>query len=283
MDAAALLIPRPAKRAALRTARHRLQLARDPIGLALGAALTEPLGHTPRQWVRLLLVAAVPVALLLAASRWLLAFWHEVLLWWAPRLGLPLQQGSAEPLVWRGLEGVPGLGGPLALAGMGVLALAVFTASLWLGPRQRTLRHVLWALGVVVGGAAALATWAPEALPQSAAVYLSAMLHAGLVFMLALPVLLAAGFSGVAMRPGPRLACMAAMLCYFALMLPHKMLLLALLLQLLPLAWGPLLFGVLGIGADLLVALALFAWLSSAYPLAIPGPGRGAVPVVRRR
>lgn len=272
MNAEALLTPRPAKRAALRSAHQRLVLARGPVGLVLGAVLTEPLGHTPRQWAQLLLLAAVPLAVLLAFSRWLLLGWHEVLLWWAPRLGLPLQRGSADPLTWRLLENAPGLGGPLAMASAAVLALAVFTATLWLGSHQRTLRRVLWGLSGLVVGAVVLVLWAPATLAQSPAAYLSASLSTGLCLMLALPLLLAAGLSGLAMPRWAQFGCMAGVLGYFAVLLPHKMLLLVLLLNAVPLLWGPLLWVLLGPAADLLLFVALLAWVSSSFPARPVGP-----------
>lgn len=283
MNADALLTPRPAKRAALRSAYQRLAIARGPVGLALGAALTEPLVRTPRQWAEMLLLAAVPLAALLALSRWLLLGWHEVLLWWAPSLGLPLQRGSADPLTWHLLEGAPGLGGPLALAGMALLALTVLTASLWLRPHQHTLRRGLWALGALQAGVVVLATVAPAALAQSPAAYLSALLYGGLCLMLALPVLLAVGLSGLNMGRAQRVGWMGALLAYFSLVLPHKMLLLALVLNAMPLVWGPLLFVLLGPVADLLLLLACLACLSARYPAIPVGPPRRVVATARRR
>jgi hypothetical protein len=268
MDAAALLTLRPAKRAALRTARQCLTLARGPAGLSLVAALNEPLPRTPRQWAALLLTATLPLLLVAALSRWLLMGWHAVMLGWAPRLGLPLEPGAGDALVWRGLDSGALTGGPLALAVAGLAVLAVFTASLWLPARLRLGRHLLWALCGVQAVAVLLAAWRPELLPPSPTAYLSTLLHAGFYLMFTLPVLLALGLSALKMGWAARLGCIAGVLAYFALMLPHKMLLLALLLQALPMVWAPLLFVLLGVVADLLVFLALFALLSASRPLA---------------
>lgn len=268
MDAAAFLTLRPAKRAALRTARQRLTLARGPVGLSLMAALTEPLPRTPRQWAALLLTAALPLLLVAALSRWLLVGWHAVMLGWAPRLGLPLEPGTGGSLLWRALDAGALTGGPLALAVAGLAALAVFTASLWLPAGHRLWRHGLWALCAVQAVAVLLAAWRPELLPPSPTDYLSTLLHAGFYLMFTLPVLLALGLSALKMGWVARLGCIAGVLAYFALMLPHKMLLLALLLQSLPMVWAPLLFVLLGVVADLLVFLALFALLSVSRPVA---------------
>ncbi|MDP2262894.1 MAG: hypothetical protein Q8K24_07035 [Hydrogenophaga sp.] len=268
MDAAAFLTLRPAKRAALRTARQRLTLARGPVGLSLGAALTEPLPRTPRQWGALLLLAALPLLLVVALSHWLLMGWHAVLLGWAPRLGLPLERGASDALVWRALDAGALPGGPLVLAVAALAVLAVFTASLWLPARHQLGRRLLWALCAVQAVAVLLAVGRPDLLPQSPTAYLSTLLHAGFYLMLTLPVLLALGLSALKMGWAARLGFMAAVLAYFALMLPHKMLLLALLFQWLPMVWAPLLFVLLGVVADLLVFLALFAVLSVSRPVA---------------
>lgn len=267
MDATALLTLRPAKRAALRTARQRLKQARGPVFLALGAALTDPLPRTPRQWGTQLLTAALPLLVVALLARWLLAGWHAVVLGWAPRLGLPLE-GHGDALAWHSLEAGTGVGGPLALAVAALVALAVFTASLWMPAHLRRWRHLLWALCAVQAVAVLLAAWRPDVLPQSPAAYLSTLLHAGLALMLSLPVLLALGLSALKMGRATQLGCIAAVLVYFALMLPHKMLLLALLLQSLPMVWAPLLFVLMGVVADLLVFIGLLATLSVSRPVA---------------
>lgn len=260
MDAATLLTLRPAKRAALRTASERLTQARGPVFVVLGAALTEPLPRTLRQWATLLLTAALPLLVVALLSRWLLSGWHDVLLAWAPRLGLPLESGRNGSLAWPALE--TGAGGPLALAVAALVALAAFTASLWMSARQRRWRHLLWALCAVQAVAVGLATWHPDALPQAPTAYLSTLLHAGLYLLLGLPVLLALGLSALKMHWAAQLGCIAGVLVYFALLLPHKVLLLALLLQSLPLVWAPLLFVLMGVVADLLVFVGLLAALS---------------------
>jgi hypothetical protein len=271
MDAAAHLSLRPAKRAALRSARQRLSMARSPVGLALGAALPEPLTRSPRQWAALLLLAALPLLAVLALARGLIAAWQDVVLWWAPRLGLPLERGSgAEALVWRPAPSAAQAIEPAALAWTALAVLVVFTASLWIGPRQRGWRHLLWGLCAVQLGVLLLAAGWPAALPVSPTAYLATLLHAGLFLMLALPLLLAFSLSGQGLHWAKQLACMAGVLVYFALLLPHKLLLLALLLQPLPMLWAPLLFLLVGALADLLLLVALLAGLSLLRP---PAPG----------
>lgn len=273
MDAATLLSLRPAKRAALRTARQRLTQARGPVFLAQCAALTEPLPRTLRQWAVPLSTAAVPLLLVAVLSHGLLMGWHAVLFMWAPSLGLPLERGSGDALVWRSLDVGPVVGGPLALAVAALVALAVFTASLWMPPRQRRWRHGLWALCALQAVAVGLAAWRPDLLPASPTAYLSTLLHAGLFGMLSLPVLLALGLSGLTMRWPTRLACIVAVLVYVAFLMPHKVLLLALLLQWLPLVWAPLLLVWMGVVVDLLVFVGLFAALSVRADLWPPDDG----------
>ena len=276
MKPASLLQVSPAQRQAIRTATDRLTAA----GLAAGeAALPERLRVTPRVLVELLLMAVLPCALLLALRKPLMALWHRVMLWWSERLNLPLElvrTGDAATLEWQvsyaGALVPDPVTGVLTAAGV----IGAFAATWWMSDRQIPLKYLVRTLSVVQGSALLFFMLAPDRFPYTMTGHLAAMLNAGFHLMLAMPLLLALGWGVLRVPLHQKLLYPALMVAYFAVMLPHKALLHALVVQHLSALFMPVLYLCFGAVMDLMVFVALYSWLVSRAPAHALGAGRSA-------
>lgn len=268
-----------AQREAIRAATARLDEAR--IGTRGGPeAPAVNLRMTPRTVVELLLMAALPCVALLAAKPALMGFWHSVMLWWSERLALPLglvRTGDTESLEW--LASYAGALVPSPTTGVvsAVLVIGAFASTWWMSDRQVPLKYLVRLLSVVQASALLFFMFAPTNFPYSMTGHLASMLNAGFYMMLAIPPLLALGWGVLRVPLHQKLLYPALILAYFALMLPHKALLHAVVVLHFSALYMPLLYLCFGAVLDLMVFVALYSWLASrAPPLALGTPGAGA-------
>lgn len=269
-----------AQREAIQAATARLDEARSGAGVLPEASAR--LRMTPRTAVELLLMAALPCAALLAAKPWLMGFWHSVILWWSERLALPLglvRTGDTESLAW--LASYAGALVPSPADGVIAAALVIgaFASTWWMSDRQVPLKYLVRLLCVVQASALLFFMFVPTNFPYSMTGHLASMLNAGYYLMLAIPPLLALGWGVLRVPLHQKLLYPALMLAYFALMLPHKALLHAVVVQHFSALYMPLLYLCFGAVLDLMVFVALYSWLASRVsPLALgsadPGVAR---------
>lgn len=257
----------PAEREAIRAATARLDEARRGAGRPPEA--TARLQLTPRTGVELLLMAALPSAMLLAAKPWLMGFWHRVILWWSEGLALPLglvRTGDTQSLEW--LPSYAGAMVPSPVTGVITAALVIgaFASTWWMSDRQVPLKYLVRMLCVVQASALLFFMFVPTRFPYSMAGHLAAMLNAGFYMMLAIPLLLALGWGVLRVPLHQKLLYPTLMLAYFALMLPHKALLHAVVVQHFSALYMPLLYLCFGAVLDLMVFVALYSWLASRVP-----------------
>ena len=128
-------------------------------------------------------------------------------------------------------------------------------------------------LCVVQGSALLFFMFAPDRFPYTMTGHLAAMLNAGFHLMLAMPLLLALGWGVLRLPLHQKLLYPALMVAYFAVMLPHKALLHAVVVQHLSALFMPLLYLCFGAVMDLMVFVALYSWLVSRAPAQALGTG----------
>lgn len=269
MNPAHLLVARPEQRAAIRQARARLaRMARA--GQAAGPDTAfAGLRMTPRGLVELLLVAVLPVAVLLALRPGLMDVWHSLMLWWCRHLSLPLdlvRTGAPTSLEWRvSYEGdmVPD---PVTGVLTATAVIGAFAGTWWMSDRQTPLKYAVRLLCAVQASALLFFLFMPNRFPYTLTGHLAALLNAGFDLMLAVPVLLALGWGVLRVPLWQKLLFPLLMELYFALMLPHKALLHALVLEHFSALFMPLLYLCFGSVLDLMVFVALYAWLASRVP-----------------
>lgn len=269
MNPARLLTPGPAQREAVRSATARLVDARRTGGGSALDTTASSLRMTPRSALELLLMAVLPCAALLALKPQLMAAWHSTMLWWSERLALPLglvRTGDTQSLEWQvGYAGalVPG---PVAGVVTAAAVIGAFASTWWMSDRQVPLKYLVRTLCVVQASALLFFMFTPTRFPYTMTGHLAALLNAGFYLMLAMPLLLALGWGVLRLPLHQKLLYPVLMMAYFAVMLPHQALLHAVVVQHFSALFMPLLY--LGFGAvlDLMVFVALYAWLASLAP-----------------
>lgn len=266
MNPASQLIVGPAQRAAIEEATARLARAARSGGTAPESA---SLRMTLRGAIELLLMAVLPGAALLAVRPQLMDAWQSVMLWWSQRLGLPLElvrTGDNTSLEW--LVSYTGSLVPTPLTGVLTAAAVIgaFASTWWMSDRQVPLKYLVRTLCVVQASALLFFMFTPDRFPYTMTGHLSAMLNAGFYLMLAMPLLLALGWGVLRVPLHQKLLYPVLMLAYFAVMLPHKALLHAVVVQHFSALFMPMLYLCFGAVLDLMVFVALYAWLASTAP-----------------
>jgi hypothetical protein len=232
---------------AARDARARLVTVRPH------RALT-PLNVTPWLLAQAVVLPLVLCALLLWTRPWLQAFWRQCFAFWTAVLDRQLPTGT--PLPGRMTLAITAAACLFALA----LSLRIKGAAL---PLKYALRIVC-----TVQLLAVLYFWlAPSAFPYSISQHGEELMTTGWVLMLATPVLLAMGYYILNQALWIKLAHTALILAFLALLVPHQVLVQALILQHLSVLFMPVLFICFGAVFDALVFVALYAWAASDAPV----------------
>ncbi|HEX5389018.1 MAG TPA: hypothetical protein VFW67_04555 [Burkholderiaceae bacterium] len=216
-----------------------------------------------------LLMAAIPVAALLALQAPLRELWQGWLLWWAERLALPLAltlENGVPTLGW--LSGSANAQLPSTTIGAVTTAVVMgaYAGTYRFSDRQLPLKYLVRVLCVVQASALLFFLLVPSRFAYTLSGYLAASLDAGFVLMLVLPVLLTIGWGVLRLPLYQKLLYPVLMLGYFALMVPHKALLTLLILQQLSVLFMPLLYLCFGTVLDLMIFVALYSWLASLAP-----------------
>lgn len=157
-----------------------------------------------------------------------------------------------------------------------LLALQPQLMAAWHGTMLWWSERLALPLGLVRQGATTSLEWqagpagalVPDALTgvvTAAAMtgHLATLLNAGFCLMLALPLLLALGRGVLRVPLHQKLLCPVLVMAYFAVMLPHQALLHAVVVQHFPALFMPLLYLCFCAVLDLMVLVALCAWLAS--------------------
>ena len=227
--------------------------------------------RTALQW---LIGAAWPLTLVLVLHQPLHTFWQWTLSTWSRLLGLSDMGWRETGEAWRPLD--PGALAPssatLALS-FGVILL-IWLASGRLSDRFYPLKVTLRALCLIQLTASLYFWLSPASFPYTLSAHLNALLTMSHGFMLAIAPMLALGMGVLHLPWKHKLLAPLGVLTYFALMLPHKIMLHWWILERVSILFMPLLFWALGSLLDLWIFVALYGWLvSQAPPQAHPARG----------
>ena len=258
-----------AQREAIQGATRQLEELRNGVSARGSEAAPLKLRLTARKSFELMLMVVIPSSLLLFAKPQLMGFWHSVMTWWIEKLAMPLElvrTGSTQSLEWLPNYIGPLVPGPITGLVTAAVVIGAFASTWWMSDRQVPLKYLVRTLCVVQGSALLVFMFAPTSFPYSTAGHLAAMLNAGFYLMMAMPALLALGWGVLSVPLHQKLLFPALMLLYFALMLPHKTLLHAVVIQQFSALSMPLLYLCFGAVFDLMVFVALYSWLASRAP-----------------
>lgn len=190
---------------------------------------------------------------------WQRPVWHEgwlqILAFWVNRLGLTIDEASAMP--------VP--------SGLLLLATAAGAAMLWLlAGTWREVRHplrvIVRSLCLVQTIACAFFFLAPARFPYGLSQHLNTLLMLEGEFMVAIPLMLGIGWGVLRLPWRLKLLAPAVVVLYFALLLPHQVVLHAWVLTQASVLFMPMLFLCFGLLLDSWLFIALYAWLASLTP-----------------
>ena len=188
----------------------------------------------------------------------LLQFWHAVVNLWSQPLGLamalkPLTQEAPPPSV------------TLLLTTSALVALLYAVAGQW-HERYQPLRVVVRALCLVQGSACLFFALVPARFPYGVHQHLTGLLQMGADFLMTVPLMLALGWGVLHLPWRLKLLGPLLVLAYFALWLPHQVLLHAWVLQHGSVLFMPVLLLCLGPLLNGWIFVALYAWLASLTP-----------------
>lgn len=232
-----------------------------------------PLHVTPWLLAQALVLPLVLVALLLWCKPAVLDLWRQLILFWSPHLGLPfslsatLNTAGHYSLVMQG-----GPDGALMPGGMTLLITSVVCAiglvtSFFMNGATLPLRYPLRIVSVLQGVAVLYFWLNPGAFPYSIGRHSEELMTIGYVVMVSTPVMLAVGYYVLNQRLVVKLFHTALILLFFAVMVPHQVLVQAFLMQHFSVLFMPVLYICMGAVFDALVFVALYSWAVSNAPV----------------
>lgn len=269
MNPADSLIVDPARADVIRVARAELDRARASIKRGTQDRSLSQVRFTASTLTEVVLMAALPCAALVWVKPWLMKLWYTTILWWSAMLDLPLRMGrdrGVDELQWLAASSASLVPGPITGVATAALVIGGFASTFWMRDHQVPLKYVVRTLCVVQASALLFFLFVPSRFPYTIQGHVSAMLNAGYALMLALPVLLALGWGVLRLPFQHKLFYPSLILAYYTVMLPHKALLHALILQHFSLLFMPILYLCFGAVFDLMVFVALYSWLASHVP-----------------
>lgn len=232
-----------------------------------------PLKVTPYLFLQAILFPVVLCALMLWIKPLLLEFWRYCIVFWSGELALhfrlsnQLNEANSLSLLW--LE--TGLGGAMpGLADFAVITAAtllVFALSFQMRNKTLPLKSLVRLIcGVQI---IALIFWLfmPKNFPGSIARHSEELMVMGYVVMFVTPVVLAMGYYILNLSLFSKLGYTALILLFFAVMVPHQVLVHALILQNFSTLLMPLLYIFFGAVFDVVVFIALYSWVASHSPI----------------
>ncbi len=233
---------------------------------------------TPMKVTPWLLVQAIGLPIMLCSLLWwaradIFGFWRACIEFWANGLGLPFK------LVDGGSVGGASAGTALVfgppdtpLPSRVTLLITALATSIGLG-LSLTMKGAMLPLkyplriACVVQAAALVYFWLnPTTFPYSIARHSEELLVIGYVVMLATPIMLAVGYYILNERIAIKLLYTALILFFMLIMVPHQVLMQALILQHGSVLFMPVLYICFGAVFDALVFVALYSWAASNAP-----------------
>lgn len=245
--------------------RQRMATPHSPSSLEAPLRIQVPI----RTALELLVMAALPTALLIYFKSDLMTLWQAIIAFWTRALDLSLAMQASDLVNTTNASSVNDgswVPSSRSLLLTGVLTGLIFFASQALPDRYFPLRVMLRGLCLIETIGLVYFWLTPASFPFTVTQHLYTILNLRFDFMLMLAPMLALGW-GILNTPFYQ-KIMAPLLfaMYFAVMLPHKALLHVWLLQQASLLHMPVLFLCFGTLLDLVIFIALYGWLVSTSP-----------------
>lgn len=234
-------------------------------------ALT-PLKVTPYLVAQAIILPMVMCGLLLWGKPLLLDFWRACISFWSNGLDLMLSTSTrlneAGQYTVRLTAGADNASLPSAtnLLITSLVTLIAFLFSMRMNNAKLPLKYPIRII-CFVQALALLYFWlTPATFPYSISQHSEELLTVGFVLMMATPVMLAVGYYILNQQLALKIFHTVLILAFFAILIPHQVLMQALIMQHLSVLFMPVLYLCFGAVFDALVFIALYSWIVSDAP-----------------
>jgi len=231
-----------------------------------------PLKVTPYLLAQTILLPLVLCGLIFWGKPLLLEFWRACIVFWSSGLNLPFsvstQLTDAGQYASRLSTGVStaSMPGAMTMAVTAVITLMGFALSLRMDRTKLPLRYPLRIVCVIQAVTLIYFWLTPADFPYSVARHSEELMTIGYVVMLATPLMLAVGYYILNLNLGIKLFHTLLILLFFAIMVPHQVLVQAFIMQHMSVLFMPVLYICFGAVFDALIFVALYSWVVSKAP-----------------
>jgi hypothetical protein len=231
-----------------------------------------PLDVTPWLLAQAIVLPILLCGLLLWVKPMLLSFWRACILFWAGGLGLPffhstqLNEAGQYALLLSGAGEAAPLPGVTTMVVTALLTAVAFLLSLRMKNAMLPLKYPLRIVCVVQFVTLIYFWLAPGGFPYTIARHSEELMTIGYVVVVATPVMLAMGYYILNESLLTKLGYTALILLFLVIMVPHQVLVQALIMQHLSVLFMPVLYICFGAVFDALVFVALYSWVASNAP-----------------
>jgi hypothetical protein len=245
--------------------------ARARLSIRPHRAIT-PLNVTPSLMAQGIVLPIVLCGLIVWFKPFLFDFWRQCILFWSSGLHLPFSVSTRINDAGQfGLQLSGDLdGGQLPnatiLAVTALVTAIAFALSFRMKNASFPLRYPLRIACVVQFATLVYFWWTPTGFPYNIARHSEELMTIGYVVMLATPLMLAMGYYILNQSLLKKLFYTGLILAFLAIMVPHQVLIQALIMQHLSVLFMPLLYICFGAVFDALVFVALYSWIASNAP-----------------
>ena len=231
-----------------------------------------PLRVTPYLLAQAIILPLLFCGLIFWAKPLLLDFWRSFILFWSAGLGVPfsravqINDAGQYILILSGAGEATPLPTPTIMLVTAAVTLIIFLFSLRMKDAMLPLKYPL-RIACVIQFVTLIYFWlSPASFPYAIARHSEELMTIGYVVVLATPVMLAMGYYILNLGLVSKLFYTVLILSFFIIMVPHQVLMQALILQHLSVLFMPVLYICFGAVFDALVFVALFSWVASRAP-----------------
>ncbi len=232
---------------------------------------------TPMKVTPWLMIQAIGLPIVLCALLWwakptIIEFWQGCIELWAGSLGLPLllidgmgneiSLGATPVSGWSDTP-LPGRATMLITA---VLTLAALVLSLVMKGAMLPLKYPLRIMSVIQAAALVYFALNPTSFPYSITRHSQELINIGYVGILATPVMLGVGYYILNQRILIKLMYTTLIIMFLLIMVPHQVIMHALILQNFSVLFMPVLYICFGAVFNAIVFIALYSWAASNAP-----------------
>ena len=227
---------------------------------------------TPYLLAQAVILPLVLCALLFWGKPQLLEFWRSAILYWSELLNLSFsvsnQMNDAGDYISRltlGSQGAP-MPDTTTMVVTAVVTLLALALSFGMKNAQLPLKYPLRIVCVIQAVTLVYFWISPSNFPYSIARHSEELMTVGYVVMLATPLMLAVGYYILNLSLWTKLFHTALILLFFAVMVPHQVLVQAFIMQHISVLFMPVLYICFGAVFDALIFVALYSWAVSKAP-----------------